>query len=95
VEVGVELGVVVGVGLPAGVGVGEGLAVGVGLGVGVPAGPTTTYLESLGIPLVKMLTKAGPDAKLVTGVELKELSDQPAIGSTGRKAISLLSILRS
>ena len=39
--------------------------------------------------------RAGPGGKLFTGVEVKAVSDQPAIGSTGRKATWLLSMLRS
>ena len=56
---------------------------------------TTRYFESLGMPLVKTVTKAGPGGKLFTGVEVKAVSDQPAIGSTGRKMTWLLSMLRS
>jgi len=81
----------VGVGLPTGVAV----AVGVGLGVGVLTAPMMRYLESLKMPLVKMLTKAGPEAKLAVGVDVKEVSDHPVAGFTGRKAIILLSMLRS
>jgi hypothetical protein len=68
------------------------VAVGVGLGTGLV---TSTYLESLGMPLVKTVTKAGPGGKLFTGTEVKEVSDQPAIASTGRKATWLLSMARS
>ena len=68
------------------------VAVGVGLGAEVA---TSTYFESLGMPLVKTVTRAGPGGKLFTGVEVKVVSDQPAIGSTGRKATWLLSIARS
>ena len=45
------------------------VAVGVGLGTGLV---TSTYLESLGMPLVKTVTKAGPGGKLFTGVEVKD-----------------------
>ena len=84
VPTGVAVGVEVAVGVAAGVELGVGLTVGVGLGVGVPPPPMTRYRESLGIPLAKILTKAGPEAKFAVGVEVKEVSDQPAIGSTGR-----------
>src|SRR4029077_14255336 len=50
------------------------------------------YFKSLGMPLVKTVTRAGPGGKLFTGVEVKVVSDQPAIGSTRRKAIWLLSM---
>ena len=53
------------------------------------------YLKSLGMPLVKTVTRVGPRGKLFTGVEVKVVSDQPAIGSTGRKATWLLSMARS
>ena len=39
---------------------------------------TSTYFESLGMPLVKTVTRAGPRGKLFTGVEVKVVSDQPA-----------------
>jgi uncharacterized protein (DUF2062 family) len=90
VAVGVDVGVRVGVGVKVAVAVA--VVVGVGLGVGLP---TTMYFESLGMPLVKTATKAGPGGKLFTGVEVKVVSDQPAIGSTRRKAIWLLSMSRS
>jgi len=96
VAVGVAVGV--GVGLSSGVGVGVGVkvAVAVGVGVGVEVGLTTrTYLASLGMPLVKTVTKAGPGGKLLTGVEVKAVSDQPATGSTGRKVTWLLSMSRN
>ena len=97
VDVDVELGVAVAVGVVVGVGVAVAVGVGVvvGVGVGVSDGATIRYLESLGIPLVKTVTNAGPKGKSVTGVEVKELSDHPAMGSTGRRETSLLSILRS
>src|SRR5438552_14946155 len=63
-----------------------------GDGVGLA---TTRYFESLGMPLVKTVTRAGPAGKLFTGVEVNEVSDQPAIGSTGRNATWLLSMARS
>ena len=50
---------------------------------------------SLGMPLVKTVTNAGPSGKSLIDVELKVVSDQPAVGSTGRKATWLLSMLRS
>ena len=98
VVVAVEVGVAVGVGVAIGVDVGVAVtvAVAVGVGVGVAFGLTTsTYLASLGMPLVKTVTKAGPGGKLLTGVEAKAVSDQPAVGSTRRKATWLLSMLRS
>ena len=98
VAVGVDVGSGVGVNVAVGVAVAVAVAVavGVGVGVGLDAGLVTrTYLESLGIPLVKMVTNAGPGGKLLTGVESKMISDQPAIGSAGRKATWLLSIARS
>jgi hypothetical protein len=98
VGVGVRVAVAVGVGVKVAVAVGVGVkvAVAVGVGVGVAFGLTTSkYLASLGIPLVKTVTKAGPGGKLLTGVEVKAVSDQPAVGSTGRKATWLLSMSRS
>ena len=95
---GVGVGVGVGVAVAVGVGVGVGLGVGVGVGVGVGGGVglvTTRNFESLGMPLVKTVTKAGPGGKSLTGIEVKAVSDQPATGSTGRKATWLLSMLRS
>jgi hypothetical protein len=94
VAVGVGVGVKVAVAVAVAVGVGVGLAVGVGLGVGVVVA-TSRYFESPGMPLVKTVTRAGPGGKLFTGVEVKAVSDHPAIGSTGRKATWLLSMLRS
>ena len=101
VAVGVGVGVAVaeaaavGVAEAAAVGVAEAAAVGVAVGVGVGVAVTTRYFESLGMPLVKTVTRAGPGGKLFTGVEVKEVSDQPAAGSTRRKATWLLSMLRS
>jgi hypothetical protein len=96
VAVGVGVNVAVGVGVNVAVGVGVGVKVAVGVGVGVVFGLTTsTYLASLGMPLVKTVTKAGPGGKLLTGVEVKAVSDQPAVGSTGRKATWLLPMSRS
>src|SRR5262249_13579637 len=92
VAVGVELGSGVGVKVAVGVAVAVGVDVGVGLAVGLA---TSTYFESLGIPLVKTVTNAGPGGKSLTGVEAKERSDQPAVGSTGRNATWLLSMSRS
>src|SRR5207248_3647618 len=54
-------------------------------GVQTCALPISMYFESLGMPLVKTVTKAGPAGKLFTGVEVNVVSDQPAVGSTGRK----------
>ena len=68
---------------------------GLGVGVGLVEAAITRYFESLGMPLVKTVTRAGPGGKLFTGVEVKEVSDQPAVGSTGRKATWLLSMSRS
>ena len=96
VEVGVAVGVDVAVAVGVAVAVAVAVAVGVGVGVGLAAGlATSTYFESLGTPLVKTVTNAGPGGKLFTGVEAKELSDQPAIGSAGRNATWLLSMSRS
>ena len=96
VGVGVNVAVAVAVAVAVGVGVKVAVAVAVGVGVGVGVGLTTsTYLASLGMPLVKTVTRAGPGGKLFTGVEVKVVSDQPAIGSTGRKATWLLSMARS
>jgi hypothetical protein len=98
VGVGVNVAVAAGVGVnvAVAVGVAAALAVGVGVGVGVGAEvATSTYFESLGMPLVKTVTRVGPGGKLLTGVEVKAVSDQPAVGSTGRKATWLLSMSRS
>lgn len=97
VTVGVEVGVGVGVPVTVGVGVNVavGLAVAVGVGVGVPSGPMKTYLESVPMPLLKTVTKAGPMGKSATDVEVKEVSDHPAAGSIERKSSWLLSRLRS
>jgi hypothetical protein len=92
--VGVNVAVAVAVAVAVGVGVNVAVAVAVGVGVGVGL-TTSTYLASLGIPLVKTVTKAGPGGKLLTGVEVKAVSDQPAVGSTGRKATWLLSMSRN
>jgi len=92
--VGVNVAVAVAVAVAVGVGVNVAVAVAVGVGVGVGL-TTSTYLASLGIPLVKTVTKAGPGGKLFTGVEVKAVSDQPAVGSTGRKATWLLSMSRN
>ena len=92
VGVGVKVAVAVAVGDGDAVAVAVGVDVGVGLGVGVT---TTMYFESLGMPLVKTVTRDGPGGKLFTGIEVKKVSDQPAIGSTGRKATWLLSMARS
>jgi len=96
VEVGIGVAVAVGVVVGVGVAVAVAVAIGVlvGVGVGVSLGDNTRYLESLGMPLVKTVTNAGPKGKS-KAVEVKELSDHPAMGSTGRKETSLLSMLRS
>jgi hypothetical protein len=94
--VAVAVGVNVAVAVAVAAAVAVAVAVGVGVGVGVRLRLTTsTYLASLGMPLVKTVTKAGPGGKLFTGVEVKVVSDQRAMGSTGRKATWLLSIARS
>ena len=96
VAVAVAVGVAVGSGVGVNVAVAVAVAVGVGVGVGLGAeAATTMYFESLGMPLVKTVTKAGPAGKLFTGVEVNVVSDQPAVGSTGRKATWLLSMSRS
>jgi hypothetical protein len=94
VGVGVSVAVAVAVGVKVSVAVTVAVAVAVGVGLG-EGFVTSTYLESVGMPLVKTVTKAGPGGKLFTGAEVKEVSDQPAIGSTGRKATWLLSMSRS
>jgi hypothetical protein len=86
--------VTVGVKVAVAVGIGVKVAVAVGVGVGVEV-TTSTYLASLGMPLVKTVTRAGPGGKLLTGIEVKAVSDQPAVGSTGRKATWLLSMSRN
>ena len=84
-QIGVAVGVAVAVAAAVEVAVAVAVAVAVGVGVGLGAEvATTTYPESLGMPLVKTVTKAGPGGKLFTGVEVKEVSDQPAVGSTGK-----------
>ena len=89
-------GLGVGLGVGVAVAVGEGVSVGVGVKVGVGVELVTTrYFESLGMPLVKTVTRAGPGGKLFTGVEVKLVSDQPAIGSTGRNTTWMLSKSRS
>jgi hypothetical protein len=96
VAVAVAVGVGVNVAVAVAVAVEVAVGVGVGVGVGLNAGlVTSTYLESLGMPLVKTVTRAGPGGKLFTGVEVKVVLDQRAIGSTGRKATWLLSMSRS
>jgi hypothetical protein len=100
VNVAVGVGVNVAVAVAVAVGVGDrgggvGVAVAVAVGVGLGVVTTTMYLESLGMPLVKTVTRAGPGGKLFTGVEVKVMSDQPAIGSTRRNETWLLSMSRS
>src|SRR5207244_6376071 len=88
---GVGGGVGAGVGVGLGVGVGVGLGVGVGVGVGVGFGLLTTrYFESLGMPLVKTVTRAGPAGKSWTGLEVTVVSDRPRIGWTGKNVTWLL-----
>ena len=94
VGAGVTVGVAVGVDVAIGVGVDVAVAVAVGVGLGAELA-TSTYMESPGMPLVKTVTRAGPGGKLLTGVEVKAVSDQPAVGSTGTKAIWLLSMSRN
>jgi len=53
------------------------------------------YLLTLGIPLAKMVTWAGPGRKPFTWGEVKLVSDQPRWGSTGRKATCSLSNRRN
>jgi hypothetical protein len=96
VGVNVAVAVAVGVGVNVAVAVAVAAAVGVAVGVGLNAGlVTSTYLESLGMPLVKTVTWAGPGGKLFTGVEVKVVLDQRVIGSTKRKATWLLPMSRS
>jgi hypothetical protein len=45
-----------------------------------------TDFASLGMPLVKTVTSAGPEGKALIGLEAKLVSDQPRRESTGRKA---------
>ncbi len=59
------------------------------------AGATAKYFASLGMPLVKTVTRAGPKGKPLTGIDVKAVSDHPAVGSTRRNATWLLSRLRS
>jgi hypothetical protein len=49
-------------------------------------GSTSRYFVSLGMPLVKIVAKAGPGGKLLTAVDVNPVSDQPAVDFTGRKA---------
>jgi hypothetical protein len=72
-----------------------------GLGVGVGVAPTTNC-DSLGMPLVKTVTSAWPLGKplelvviRVIGVEVKEVSDQPAIASVSRKSVCSFARLNS
>ena len=98
---GVIVAVGVAVGVEVGVAVAVAVAVAVGVGAGVAAAPTTNF-DWLGIPLVKIVTRADPTGKplelvviRVTGVEVKEVSDQPGVGSTGRKSVCSLARLSS
>ena len=54
-----------------------------------------TDFASVGMPLVKTVTSAGPDGKAVIGLDVKRLSDQRRKGSDWRKTTSLLSMLRN
>jgi hypothetical protein len=56
---------------------------------------TTRYFAVLGMPLVKTVTKAGPDGKSVTGREMKVVLDQARTGAARRKATWLFSRLRN
>jgi hypothetical protein len=95
VGVAVIAAVAVGVGVKVAVAVGVGVKIAVAVGVGVGVGLTTsTYLASLGMPLVKTVTKAGPGGKLLTGIEVKAVSDQPGVAVGRRKATWLLSMSR-
>jgi hypothetical protein len=84
-----------------GVGVGVAVAVGVGVGVGVDIAASTNC-DWLGMPLVNTVTSAYPMGKplemvviRVIGVEVKEVLDQPAIASTGRRSVCSLARLNS
>ena len=88
VAVGVAVGVCVAVGVAVAV------AVGVGVGLGVEVA-TTMYFESLAMPLVKTVTRAGPKGNSLTGRERKRVSDQPPTRSTRTKTTSLLPRLRN
>jgi hypothetical protein len=76
-------------------------AVVVAAGIGQEVAQTTSS-DWLGMPLVKTVTSAGPMGKplevvviSVIGVEVKEVSDQPVITSTGRKSVCSLARLSS
>src|SRR3954469_20528419 len=56
---------------------------------------TVRYFASLGMPFVNTVSSEGPGWKPLSGVEVNAVFDQPAVASTGRKATSLLSMLRS
>jgi hypothetical protein len=56
---------------------------------------TSRYFASLGIPLAKTVTIAEPSGKPLTGIEVKAELDHPAAGSTGRKVVLVVSILRN
>src|SRR6516164_1832884 len=58
-------------------------------------GVTTKYLASLGMPLVKTVTRAGPSGKLFSRIEVKPVSDQPVAGSAKSDMTWLLAMLRS
>ena len=69
------------------------------MGVGVAP---TTNCDSLRMPLVKTVTSAwaiGKPLELVVirviGVEVKEVSDQPVVASTGRKSVCSFATLSS
>ena len=45
--------------------------------------------------MVKTVTSAYPVGKSLTGLEVKEVSDQPAVESTGRKSVCSFARLSS
>jgi hypothetical protein len=97
----VKVAVAVGVNVAVAVAVGVGLAVGVGVGLGFDV-PAITNCDWLGMPLVNTVASAQPIGNplelvviRVIGVEVKEVSDQPAIASTGRKSVCSLARLSS
>jgi hypothetical protein len=107
VGVGVKVAVAVGVGVSVAVAVAEGVgvnvAVAVGEGVGVEVAVVAiTNCDWLGMPFVKTVTSAYPMGKPLEvaviraiGVEVNEVSDQPAVASTGRKSVCSLARLSS
>ena len=98
---GVIVAVGVAVGVEVGVAVAVAVAVAVGVGAGVAAAPTINF-DWLGMPLVKTVTRAWPMGKplelvviRVIGLEVKEVSDQPATASTGRNSVCSLARLNN